>query len=267
MNIQDISLETLLSVLALVISVVSLYLSYKKYKLGDIHHKEILQFEITKHNDEKLKPYQDLYYNEFLKIKEILQNIPVLNDRIALLFHQYSKDKKEYLNHTYLDIESFILKTLGDEIWWQNIENLNSKISSVTSLGIGGYHMFSNIESDVLKLENLLDKTLYTKLELDYIDVFTEFGSYFKSVEEDLKIALEKYSNILHKAQKEEINFNYKLHREYQQIVNLLKFMLSLIGEINVNLYGTIKTLTQAIIIMGVKLRIIAELKEKVLNE
>lgn len=254
-NIQDL-------MVVIIIPVVGLYFAYKQYKASNLHHNE----NMKKQNEENLKPYQELYYEEFLKVKKLLQNIPILNDKIAILFHQHSKNEKDYLNRIYVDIERSILKTLGDEIWWQNTENLDFKISSVTSIEKNSNHMFNHTKENIMILKNLLDRNLHDNLEISFIKIYDEFSLYFKSVEKDLNIAFERFSNILHKAKKEEVNFTDKLYKEYQQIINLLEFMISLIREISVNEYGKIETLTEDIIIVGIKLKIISELKEKILN-
>jgi hypothetical protein len=259
MNIQDINLEIFLTFIAI-------FIGYKQYKVSIFHHKEKLDLDIKNKNKAKLKLYRELYYEEFLKVKKLLQNIQTLDDKIALLFHKYGKNKKDYLNHIYLDIQRSILNTLGDEIWWQNVGNLDEQIYSVKSIGKFRNHMFNDIKENIIKLKNSLDENLYDELEVSFIKIYDEFSLYFKSIEKYLDIALEQLNNILHKAKKEEVDFTDKLDKECRQIINLLEFMISSTREISANKFGTRETLTEDIVIVGIKLKIISELKEKILN-
>lgn len=260
---NEITIEIILSGIAICISIYSLYLSKKNITQQNIHHWENLKFKKEKDYYEKKKYYDDEYYNELIKSKSIIQNIPILEDKIGLLFHFYSKNESDYLNSIYENIENSIIQSLGDEIEWQTTDRLMGKISwvAITTAGTSSGHIYEdNIKDNLDKLKNSLNRLKYKELERDFLIIHNEFSKYFTEIEVDTNKSIERINNITKKAENEPSSIYSNLER----LSRLLELMSRSKLNKSINQYEDIDILVEDIVEAGIRLKIIDELKNSI---
>lgn len=233
--------KTIFAGIAIVVSLISLFISIKNYRFSRRQHAEKQDLDFRKILAAEHKPYLELYHKELLKIKAISNDLSSLlnttNSNIGTLFQKYSvKSLVNYdnLGCTYDQTHELIKQAFQRELSWQTPENIYSRLTFFKNVDFKDYDglnpdffNFQSIKKNIVMLEDLIPNENKSKLYNDFLLEIDSLATFFDSNDESIKESIEILENELMKNSFEEfpLKYSYKLYRLYKQLLNLLKFI------------------------------------------